>query len=610
MTRSKRIEGAIVVLLVVLLLAGHPSCAQTIPKTGQDKSKTQAVTTIKTRVRQVLLDVVVTDRKNRLVTGLTREDFTVTEDRAPQEILSFEAHAGTDQSANNSGPPLQLPKLPENTFLNLNGTREDLPLNVILYDVLNTPVTDQPFARRDIRKFLKNMPLGSRYAIFVLSDKLHLLQGVTDSEAELLAAMDSLAARSQSPLFGPSPANSGSPGQALADSGLVPNYPEPQAMLGRLTHLESVVNLYLLRRRVELTLTAFGEIAQFLRGVPGRKNLLWLSGSFPAGVLPGGDAIDPFANAVDFSPALSQATNQLTLNQVAVYPVDVRGLEGSPIYDASNSRNYSAISLEKDRLKFWSQLAGEHDAMDEIAEFSGGHAFYNTNGLAQALQTATEDGSNYYTLSYSPSNTKFDGGLRKIRVTVAQKGLHLSYRRGYFADDDPTLALRASRAPLEIAEAAMQRGAPMAHELVFSVHAKVAGIPCAVTPTQRKELSQFPTFAKLRKWDSVKMQKYELDLSLLQKQMTYLVTKDGVRHGRLELLFAAYDGEGNLLCRASSMASQTVSPEQSKQARTGMYRARQMLEIPANTAWLRIGVRDAVDARVGSLEIPFPLRPE
>jgi len=92
--------------------------------------------------------------------------------------------------------------------------------------------------------------------------------------------------------------------------------------------------------------------------------------------------------------------------------------------------------------------------------------------------------------------------------------------------------------------------------------------------------------------------------------LTYLVTKDGVRHGRLELLFAAYDVEGNLLCRAKSTASDTYPPEQAAQARSGMYRARQMLDIPANTAWLRVGVRDPVAARVGSLEIPLPLRAE
>jgi hypothetical protein len=106
------------------------------------------------------------------------------------------------------------------------------------------------------------------------------------------------------------------------------------------------------------------------------------------------------------------------------------------------------------------------------------------------------------------------------------------------------------------------------------------------------------------------MQKYVLDYAFLQKQMTYLITPDGVRRGSLEFLYAAYDVDSNLLYSASSQGGQTFLPQESGQARTGMYRARQILEIPANTSWLRIGVRDAVDARLGSLEIPLPLRAE
>ena len=57
--------------------------------------------------------------------------------------------------------------------------------------------------------------------------------------------------------------------------------------------------------------------------------------------------------------------------------------------------------------------------MDEIAEQTGGRAFYNTNGLAQAIATSTNEGSNYYSLSYNPTNTRFDGRVRRIRNTAS-----------------------------------------------------------------------------------------------------------------------------------------------------------------------------------------------
>ncbi len=607
--RCNSLTAAIACMLAVPWPVCRIAGAQKQPQSTQAATSVEH-TTIKTQVRQVLFDVVVTDGKNHAITGLKREDFSVTEDGAAQEILSFEARTGAGPSADSAGPQLEIPKLPANTFLNLSRAREDLPLNVILFDVLNTPVSDQPLARREVKKFLLNKPLGSRYAIFVLSDRLHLLQGVTDSEADLLAAMDSRAASSQMTAQGVPNSATQSASGALADSGLVPNHPETLAMLDRMTHFEGLSENYFLQRRLELTVTAFGEISLFLRGEPGRKNLLWLSGSFPVGVLPGGDPIDPFSRAVDFSPELRQAANQLTLNQVAVYPVDIRGLMVSPVYDSANNRRYTPGSLENDRKQFWAQLVGEHDTMDQIAEFTGGHAFYDTNGFEQALHAATEDGSNYYTLSYSPSNTRFDGRLRKIHVNVARKGVHLSYRRTYFADDDSTLAQRAVNAPLEKKDAAMERGAPTGHELVFSVHAEALGSPADVTSEQKKDLSHFTPFAKLNNWDSVKMQKYELEYTFLKKQITYLITADGTRHAKLQFLYSAYDSDSNQLCSGTWIGDPKVSPQQSDQARMGTYGATQILEIPVNTSWLRVAVRDAVDARIGSLEIPLPLQPE
>jgi VWFA-related protein len=568
---SIHLVAGIVVLVVAMLVLGPVTSAQTKPDPVAAKTSGPPQTIIKTQVRQVLVDVVVTDSKNHAITGLKRKDFSVTEDGTPQNIISFETH--TSASELTGIPALALPKLPENTFLNLKNVRDDLPLNIILYDVLNTPLTDQPFARREMQKFLMNKPSGSRCAIFVLSDKLHLLQGVTENESELLAAVNSHAAGNKAPALAAPSADTVSFSKSLSDASVMAQNPGATETLDRLQHMESVSTSFYLKRDVAITLKAFVELARFLRGIPGRKNLLWLSGSFPIGILPGGDPFHPFGGAVNFSPEVRQLTNQLTLSQVAVYPVDVRGLMVGPLSEKPDAG-----------LQFWNQLVGEHDAMDEIAEASGGHAFFNTNGLEQAMQTATEDGSNYYRLTYSPSNTRFDGRLRKIHVRVGERGFHLSYRRNYFADDDFKLAQRRADVPLERTEATMQRGAPSEHELVFSVHAKSTGMPSPVTKDEIAGLAQFPSFAELKKWDGVKMQKFELDFSVLHKQISYVISPDGVRRGSLEFLYAAYDGDSNLLYRSISSGERTVSPEPSDKARTGTYRAKQILEIPANTA--------------------------
>ncbi len=74
-----------------------------------------------------------------------------------------------------------------------------------------------------------------------------------------------------------------------------------------------------------------------------------------------------------------------------------------------------------------------------MAEQTGGRAFLNTNGLAQAVASAINDGSNFYTITYSPADTRFDGAFRKVDLKLqgprAGQGLTLAYRHGYFAID-------------------------------------------------------------------------------------------------------------------------------------------------------------------------------
>jgi len=97
-------------------------------------------------------------------------------------------------------------------------------------------------------------------------------------------------------------------------------------MLGRLQSMEQLTRRFDLSCRVEQTLAAFEEIARFLSGLPGRKNLIWLSGSFPANIFPGTDPWAPLGASVNYNTDLRQAADLLTVGQVVVYPVDIQGL--------------------------------------------------------------------------------------------------------------------------------------------------------------------------------------------------------------------------------------------------------------------------------------------
>ena len=114
---------------------------------------------------------------------------------------------------------------------------------------------------------------------------------------------------------------------------------------------------------------------------------------------------------------------------------------------------------------------------------SGGHAYYAGNKVEELIDKAVDDGENYYSLTYEPTNDKYDGLQRNIQITLANKNkkdYNLSYRTIYYgvSDDEVQTEHKAgsleARAEAKKAEdtlyANIEHGAPMLHDLVFSAH--------------------------------------------------------------------------------------------------------------------------------------------
>jgi hypothetical protein len=116
-------------------------------------------------------------------------------------------------------------------------------------------------------------------------------------------------------------------------------------------------------------------------------------------------------------------------------------------------------------------LNGEYLAEDGLAEATGGRAYHSGNDLGSAIADAAEHGSRYYTLSYAPTNVKWDGRLRQIRIQAERSGDHLAYRHSYFAFEDPPGPKGDKSDPvIEALANKLEHGAPMARELFFEVH--------------------------------------------------------------------------------------------------------------------------------------------
>jgi hypothetical protein len=324
-----------------------------------------------------------------------------------------------------------------------------------------------------------------------------------------------------------------------------------------------------------------------------------------------------------FSERVRIASDLLNAAQVAVYPVDANGLQTNSMFDAGKAGSYSggkagSQAASKAVADFAIQLAANHASMDDLADRTGGRAFYNTNGLTQALRTAAADGSAYYTVVYAPTNAKFDGSVRRIGVNLDHGGYHLAYRKSYFADD---LASRAAAAPdperdgiPEVLALAAGFGTPQAHQLLFAAHLDAVGSPVAASPTQMALLlpyQQQAAKAAHRKFvppgKPVQLQSYAIQYAVLANQLELPASAKGAYLPHLSLAALAFDGDGNTLSGIDTTIADVIPSSAIDDVLLNGYKPVQVLFVPINATVIRLVVRDDRSGRLGSMEVRLPL---
>jgi VWFA-related protein len=623
-------RAILAVLLGALASAGVLAAQQPAKKdSAQDSSFVMRQT-----VRRVRVDVVVTDAQGHPVTGLQARDFHIAEDGNPQSIRQFEYHS--DEKAEAALP--KLPQLPPNTFMNLPAAPEHGPLMVVLYDTLNTQVCDQLFARAQMQQFLKENA-GRRIAIFSLGDRLRLLQGFT-SDPDLLASAAMRVGGVS--LKGYRAELTGDPVSELASSGASTNGTNSPAGSaggsgGRISDLDAasmraavvVENerlqeaSQLLDDRVGTTLDALVQIGRFLTGFPGRKNLIWYSAAFPFAITP-----DPNRNINSFQSGslvrddsdrsyaerIKNATNALNSAEVAVYPVDARGLMNTGI----------ACPPPPFRLR-----SAEFATMDTVGEQTGGRAFYNTNGLKEALETAGDEGGSYYSMVYAPTKSKFDGTVRSISVHLGSGHYHLAYRRRYIADDNTSIAPQKSAAGENAAspesiphsadplEDASQFGAPSSHQLVFVAHMDAIGAPAPATAEQmagfvpyRERAAKVMHKKFVPQATPVSMQQYVIQYGVPVSQLDIPRSANGAYQSDLSMAALAFNEDGETLWGTKTELKDEIPVSKIGMIRKDGFQASQTLSVPVATAVIRLVIRDEHSGRIGSMEVRLPLPPD
>jgi VWFA-related protein len=369
--------------VMLLVLPTSQSMPQSQSKNASEPSN---VPTIQVTSRLVFLDVTVLDKEgNPVVKGLSKDDFTITENKKPQRIFSFEApQVHTMGAAAEDDNP--------------DG---EAPVTIFVLDLLNSQFVDFAFIRYSVRKYLDAQPpqLSSPAEMMVIgNNSLEVVQGYTRSKEDLLFALDHIPATL------------------------------PYKMMNG-----AFLNSYFVLERFAQSIDALQQIALQSQGVPGRKNVLWVGQGGPN--LPRLSLTRESVERV--RPYLHQTANMLVDARISLFVLypgkKVFGM-GDPAAGARSDELGGITSSQRyANLDFGNSdpFAGDVNFGVFVNE-TGGKLFFN-NDVDAEIRRSQLLGSEYYTLTYQPHDGDADGKFRRVRVILRDRNLKVITKTGYFA---------------------------------------------------------------------------------------------------------------------------------------------------------------------------------
>jgi len=573
------------------------------PQSQNAQNSAPSVPTLKTSVRLVVVDVVVTNGKGEPVPGLKKEDFEVVEDGKPQTISVFQEHKSAPTTE------FKLPPMPPHVYTNFPVTQSADSINIILLDALNTPSSDQSYVHSQMLKYLQTIPPGTRVAIFTLASQLRMLQGITTDSSQLLAAINSVKAGPHPSALRPSTVESDAAQSRVdfltAESMAPPPSPNripAQYNADPVSAAKQFLNdtaVFLTEARVGMTLDALQQLGRYLSSLPGRKNVIWFSGSFPASILPNSDLSDPFSGIDNFQEEIRKTTDLLTTAQVALYPVAAEGLIPNSAFQVDNRKiGEKRISVAAQDTMTRSRtaaldLSSSHASMEQLAKDTGGQAFYNTNGLNDALTQVVNNGSRFYSLAYSPTNANMDGKYRRIRVKLIRGKGTLAYRRGYYADDGGAALASGQNQNSDPLLPLMGRNLPDYAQILYKI---------LVQPTSPQPAPDAPRAGTNSEMKGP-FTRYAVDFAVTPDDLKLVPTADVVRHGNIEIMLVAYDSEGKPLNLVVTRNEIRIPAKDYPNVQKGGLQIHKEIDVPIGEVFLRTGVYDLESRNAGTLGV-------
>ena len=480
--------------------------------------------TLKVTTRIVVLDVVVTDKKgNPVHRDLTRDDFTVLENKQPQEIRSFEM-------------PREH-RMPSGDTAIVNSAADlkkigDAPVTILVLDELNSRFEDMSFARQMMVKYLQAQPavLREPTALMVAANnRFQQMHDYTQSRDELIEVV-----KKHVPAYPWRMENSGKAGPGAVE-------------------------------RMAQVMAALQQIGQASTGTPGRKNLIWVGNGFPSANLVGLEQHE--ADVIE--AAMRRCTARLLAARITMYSINPTANSTSMVeVDTPDDLNTSLDENGSDPFE------GGTVSFANFAPSTGGVAFTGRNDLNNVIAEGVAKGQDYYTLSYSPTNTSDDAAkFRKIRIVMKDPNLRATTRDGYYpetaADLNPVLDKTMS--------------------------------PSQVAANLKLDLSAALTTTISYNGLSVMAAKTVGDTYLIQVAENGLGWSDpgpdGLQHSEATVAAGWYDSKGKLLGHV--IREETSPRRNSGDGATFML----PVPLPSGTVRIRFVVRDAFSGHMGTIDV-------
>jgi VWFA-related protein len=505
---------------------------------------------LKATARLVQVSVVVHDKKGQPVADLKKEDFQIKVDGRVQPISLFSVESA-------GSLPSSPEKLPQNTFTNRLEQRPGTPssVTIILLDAMNTRFTDQSYARQQVIKYLQTIEPTDHIGIYSLSGSLRVLHDYTDS-TDLIRKLETYKGdvlpstpSSHEPFGG----DSLSLDQWLRGSG------------------SPAERSFYMTNRILGTLRALEFIANHLSRLPGRKNLIWVSGGFPLSI--GFENLaawrDPSIDQRTFTDEVNRTVQALNNANIAIYPVDARGLMVDPRFDASRRNvNFNAPLRAPVGVR-------NQESMQELASRTGGRAYYNTNDLKNAIREAVSDTQVTYTLGFYPTNEQHDSKFHEIKLQVVDRsGLNLRYRKGFF--DLP-----------ELPQDETARRAGLRDAVWSPLDATAVGLTVEVKRVSTPTPNSLEVYVKIDR----------SSINLEQNKNRWA--------GRLDVLFIQKDARGNQYSGVTQTIEMNLLQANYERVTQEGLIYKQVLERERRANQIRVVVRDAASGSIGSVSVPF-----